>query len=85
MAESRRWRLIRSPLRRTVPLLPRVPTIIMMKDTQPIHQKCPNRPHLMTIFELHLSMGFIHPPAPWVGSQPCGAKYPGFCADSKGV
>ena len=28
---------------------------------------------------------FIHPPAPWVGSQPCGAKYPGFCADSKGV
>ena len=21
----------------------------------------------------------------WVGSQPCGAKYPGFCADSKGV
>ena len=20
-----------------------------------------------------------------VGSQPCGAKYPGFCADSKGV
>ena len=23
--------------------------------------------------------------SPWVGSQPCGAKYPGFCADSKGV
>ncbi len=26
-----------------------------------------------------------HLPAPWVGSQPCGAKYPGFCTDSKGV
>ena len=23
--------------------------------------------------------------SPWVGSQPCGTKYPGFCADSKGV
>ena len=23
--------------------------------------------------------------SPWVGSQPCGAKYPGFCANSKGV
>ena len=23
--------------------------------------------------------------SPWVGSQPCGAKYPRFCADSKGV
>ena len=23
--------------------------------------------------------------SPWVGSQPCGAKYPGFCADPKGV
>ena len=23
--------------------------------------------------------------SPEVGSQPCGAKYPGFCADSKGV
>ena len=23
--------------------------------------------------------------SPWGGSQPCGAKYPGFCADSKGV
>ena len=32
-----------------------------------------------------LCLLFIHPPAPWVGSQPCGAKYPGFCADSKGV
>ena len=34
---------------------------------------------------LMLRLLFIHPPAPWVGSQPCGAKYPGFCADSKGV
>ena len=34
---------------------------------------------------LPLRLLFIHPPAPWVGSQPCGAKYPGFCADSKGV
>ena len=33
----------------------------------------------------YLCLLFIHPPAPWVGSQPCGAKYPGFCADSKGV
>ena len=32
-----------------------------------------------------LCLLFIHPPAPWVGSQPYGAKYPGFCADSKGV
>ena len=32
-----------------------------------------------------LCLLFIHPPAPWVGSQLCGAKYPGFCADSKGV
>ena len=32
-----------------------------------------------------LCLLFIHPPAPWVGSQPCGAKYPGFCADSNGV
>ena len=32
-----------------------------------------------------LCLLFIHPPAPWVGSQPCGAKYPRFCADSKGV
>ena len=23
--------------------------------------------------------------SPWVGSQPCGAQYPGFCADSKDV
>ena len=23
--------------------------------------------------------------SPGVGSQSCGAKYPGFCADSKGV
>ena len=23
--------------------------------------------------------------SPWVGSRPCGAKYSGFCADSKGV
>ena len=23
--------------------------------------------------------------SPWVGSRPCGAKYPRFCADSKGV
>ena len=23
--------------------------------------------------------------SPWAGSQPCSAKYPGFCADSKGV
>ena len=23
--------------------------------------------------------------SPGVGSQPCGAKYPGFCTDSKGV
>ena len=23
--------------------------------------------------------------SPGVGSQPCGAKYPRFCADSKGV
>ncbi len=35
--------------------------------------------------EFRLCLLFIHPPAPWVGSQPCGAKYPGFCADSKGV
>ena len=34
---------------------------------------------------LRLCLLFIHPPAPWGGSQPCGAKYPGFCADSKGV
>ena len=32
-----------------------------------------------------LCLLFIHPPAPWVGSQPYGAKYPRFCADSKGV
>ena len=33
---GQRWSLTRSPLRRTVPsLMPRVPTIIMMKDTQP--------------------------------------------------
>ena len=32
-----------------------------------------------------LCLLFIHPPAPWVGSQLCGAKSPGFCADSKGV
>ena len=23
--------------------------------------------------------------SPWVGSRPCGAKYSGFCANSKGV
>ena len=36
---GQRWSLTRSPLRRTVPpLLPRVPTIMMMKDSQPIHR-----------------------------------------------
>ena len=23
--------------------------------------------------------------SPWIGSHPCGAKYPRFCADSKSV
>ena len=32
-----------------------------------------------------LCLLFIHPPAPWVGKSAYGAKYPGFCADSKGV
>ena len=36
---GQRWSLTRSPLRQTVPpLMLRVPTIIMMKDTQPIHR-----------------------------------------------
>ncbi len=36
---GQRWSLTRSPLRQTVPpLMLRVPTIVMMKDTQPIHR-----------------------------------------------
>ena len=36
---GQRWSLTRSPLRRTVPpLMLRVPIIMMMKDTQPIHR-----------------------------------------------
>ena len=36
---GQRWSLTRSPLRRTVPpLMLRVPIIMMMKDTQPMHR-----------------------------------------------
>ena len=46
--------------------------------------------HVIVLDERHLKRTLVVPSiyssaSPWVGSRPCGAKYSGFCADSKGV
>ena len=46
--------------------------------------------HVIVLDERHLKRILVVPSiyssaSPWVGSRPCGAKYSGFCADSKGV
>ena len=61
------------------------PLIISWTLAWVAHQLTTNPFRLFDSNAFYLCLLFIHPPAPWVGSQPCGAKYPGFCADSKGV